>query len=114
MATTGAVALLGAVGATWELAVLDAGGTAWTAGAADREGDQIFYKFLLNGRDMTGWSTSPTWQWPSGGQAPGDYRVRVLVRDGMHAPEDSFDDYKESTFTLLSEIDLQIVNLQRK
>lgn len=86
----------------------------WTAGAADREGDQIFYKFLLNGRDMTGWSTSSTWKWPSGGQAPGDYRVRVLVRDGMHAPEDSFDDYKESTFTLLSEIDLQIENLQRK
>lgn len=87
---------------------------AWTAGAADREGDQIFYKFLLNGRDMTGWSTSPTWIWPSGGQAPGDYRVRVLVRDGLHAPEDSFDDYKESSFTLLSEIDLQIEKLQRK
>ena len=87
---------------------------AWTAGAADREGDQIFYKFLLNGRDMTGWSPSPTWQWSSGGQAPGDYRVRVLVRDGLHAPEDSFDDYKESTFSLLSEIDLQIEKLQRK
>jgi len=87
---------------------------AWTAGAADREGDQIFYKFLLNGREMTGWSASPTWQWSSGGQAPGDYRVRVLVRDGMHSPEGSFDDYKESSFTLLSEIDLQIENLQRK
>ena len=87
---------------------------AWTAGAVDREGDQIFYKFLLNGRDMTGWSASPTWQWSSGGQAPGDYRVRVLVRDGLHAPEDSFDDYKESTFSLLSEIDLQIEKLQRK
>ena len=87
---------------------------AWTAGAADREGDQIFYKFLLNGRDMTGWSPSSTWQWSSGGQAPGDYRVRVLVRDGLHAPEDSFDDYKESTFSLLSEIDLQIEKLQRK
>jgi hypothetical protein len=87
---------------------------AWTAGAADREGDQIFYKFLLNGRDMTGWSASNTWQWSSGGQAPGDYRVRVLVRDGLHAPEDSFDDYKESTFSLLSEIDLQIEKLQRK
>jgi len=87
---------------------------AWTAGAADREGDQIFYKFLLNGRDMTGWSASPTWQWASGSQAPGDYRIRVLVRDGMHSPEDSFDDYKESSFTLLSEIDLQIENLQKK
>lgn len=87
---------------------------AWTAGAVDREGDQIFYKFLLNGRDMTGWSASPTWQWSSGGQAPGDYRVRVLVRDRLHAPEDSFDDYKESTFSLLSEIDLQIEKLQRK
>ena len=87
---------------------------AWTAGAADREGDQIFYKFLLNGRDMTGWSASPTWQWASGSQAPRDYRIRVLVRDGMHSPEGSFDDYKESTFSLLSEIDLQIERLQKK
>jgi hypothetical protein len=86
----------------------------WTAGAADREGDQILYKFLLDDRDMTGWSASPTWKWSSVGQAPGAYRIQVLVRDGLHAPETSFDDYKESTFSLLSEIDLQIEELQRK
>lgn len=85
----------------------------WSAGAADREGDQIFYKFLLNGRDMTGWSASPIWKWSSAGQSLGEHRVRVMVRDGRHAPESSFDDYKESTFTLISEIDLQIENLQK-
>lgn len=86
----------------------------WTAGAADREGDQIFYKFLLNGRDMTGWSTSPTWQWASSGQSIGEHKIRAMVRDGLHAPENSFDDYMDSTFSLISDIDLQIETLQRK
>jgi len=86
----------------------------WTAGAADREGDHIFYKFLLNGRDMTGWSPSSTWMWSTAGLGQGDYRVRVMVRDGMHAPEGSFDDYMDSSFSLISEIDLQIERLQRR
>ena len=86
----------------------------WTAGAADREGDQIFYKFLVNGRDMTGWSPSSTWMWSTAGLGQGDYRVRVMVRDGGHAPESSFDDYMDSSFSLISEIDLQIERLQRR
>jgi hypothetical protein len=86
----------------------------WTAGAADREGDQIFYKFLLDGRDMTGWSASPTWKWSSAGQSMGEHKVTVMVRDGRHAGEGSFDDHMESTFALVSEIDLQIEELQRK
>lgn len=86
----------------------------WTAGAADREGDRIFYKFLLNGRDMTGWSASSTWKWSSSGQGIGEHKIRAMVRDGLHAPENSFDDYMDSTFSLISDIDLQIETLQGK
>ena len=86
----------------------------WTAGAADREGDQIFYKFLVNGRDMTGWLPSSTWMWSTAGLGQGDYRIRAMVRDGGHAQESSFDDYMDSSFSLISEIDLQIERLQRR
>ncbi|MGV8174171.1 MAG: DUF1616 domain-containing protein [Methanothrix sp.] len=85
----------------------------WTAQAQDSDGDPIFYKFQLDGRDMTGWSNSPTWTWSSGGQSIGNHRIRALARDTLHAPESSYDSIKESTFSLVSEIDMQIESLQK-
>lgn len=85
----------------------------WTAQAQDPDGDPIFYKFQLDGRDMTGWSGSPTWTWSSGGHSIGNHRIRALARDGLHAPESSYDSSRDSTFSLVSEIDMQIERLQK-
>ena len=86
----------------------------WKAEAVDSDGDQIFYKFRLNGRDMNRWSESSTWKWTSAGQPVGDYRITVLARDGLHASEASFDSSLDATFSLVSEIDLQIAELMKK
>jgi len=84
------------------------------AEAQDPEGDKILYKFQLNGRDMNRWSESASWKWSSKDLAAGDYKIRVLVRDGKHASEDSFDSSMDTVFTLISEIDQQIDQLMKK
>jgi hypothetical protein len=86
----------------------------WAAKALDPEGDKIFYKFQLNGRDMGRWSESAIWKWSSKDLPAGDYRIRVLARDGKHAAEDSFDSSKDAAFSLISEIDQQIDQLMKK
>jgi hypothetical protein len=86
----------------------------WKAQAQDPEGDKILYKFQLNGRDMSRWSESASWKWSSKDLAAGDYKIRVLVRDGKHASEDSFDSSMDAHFTLISEIDQQIDQLMKK
>jgi hypothetical protein len=86
----------------------------WTAEARDPEGDKILYKFQLNGRDMGRWSESAVWKWSSRDLAAGDYKIRVLARDGRHASEDSFDSSKDMTFSLITEIDQQIDELMKK
>jgi hypothetical protein len=73
----------------------------WVASAADTDGDMILYRFMLDDKVTANWSTSSSWTWNTSTLAPGDYRIRVLIRDGKHATEDSFDDSKEATFTLL-------------
>jgi uncharacterized membrane protein len=86
----------------------------WTAKAQDPEGDKILYKFQLNGRDMGRWSELASWKWSSRDLAPGDYKIRVLARDGKHASEDSFDSSMDAVFSLISEIDQQIDQLMKK
>jgi len=86
----------------------------WKATAQDPDGDRISYKFQVNGQDKTRWSESATWKWSTKGLYPGDYRIRVLARDGMHASEDSFDSSREAIFSLISEIDQEIADLQKK
>ena len=63
---------------------------------------------------MNRWSESSTWKWTSAGQPVGDYRITVLARDGLHASEASFDSSLDATFSLVSEIDLQIAELMKK
>jgi len=63
---------------------------------------------------MNRWSESASWKWSTSGLADGDYRVRVLIRDGNHAPESSYDGSLDSKFTLISEIDRQIDELMKK
>ncbi|MDD4653339.1 MAG: DUF1616 domain-containing protein [Methanothrix sp.] len=86
----------------------------WTAEAQDPDGDRILYKFQLNGRDVGRWSESADWRWSTTSLSPGDYRIRVLARDGKHAPENSFDSSREAVFSLISEIDQQINQLMNK
>jgi len=86
----------------------------WTAEAQDPEGDKILYKFQLNGRDMSRWSESASWKWSSRDLAAGDYKIRVLARDGKHASEDSFDSSMDAVFSLITEIDQQIDQLMKK
>ncbi|MEI6104946.1 MAG: DUF1616 domain-containing protein [Methanothrix sp.] len=86
----------------------------WKAKAQDPEGDKILYKFQLNGRDMGRWSELASWKWSSRDLAPGDYKIRVLARDGKHASEDSFDSSMDAVFSLISEIDQQIDELMKK
>ncbi|HUI40088.1 MAG TPA: hypothetical protein VLY86_04115, partial [Methanothrix sp.] len=74
----------------------------WTANATDPDGDKIDYKFLLNDREMTDWSKSSSWTWNTSYAAPSEYRIKVLARDGHHAPEGSYDSAMERTFTLSS------------
>jgi uncharacterized membrane protein len=73
----------------------------WTAKAADPDGDELSYKFLLDGQDMTGWSSSPSWTWDTSDALPGIHRITVLARDGKHAPTDSFDDSIDAEFSLM-------------
>ncbi len=86
----------------------------WKAKAQDPEGDKILYKFQLNGKDMGRWSELASWKWSSRDLAPGDYKIRVLARDGKHASEDSFDSSMDAVFSLISEIDQQIDQLMKK
>jgi hypothetical protein len=86
----------------------------WKAEAKDPEDDRILYKFQLNGRDMNRWSESASWKWSSRDLAAGDYKIRVLTRDGKHASEDSFDNSMDAVFSLITEIDQQIDQLMKK
>ncbi len=86
----------------------------WKAEAYDPDGDRVLYKFQMGGRDMGRWSESASWKWSTKDLPPGDYKIRVLARDGKHAPESSFDSSKDAVFSLISEIDQQINQLMNK
>ena len=63
----------------------------WIAIATDPDKDDLSYKFLLDGQDMTGWSSSASWSWNTSGALPGAHKITVLARDDLHASADSFD-----------------------
>ncbi len=73
----------------------------WTAQATDPDGDGLSYKFLLDGQDMTGWSSSPSWNQNTSAALPGTHKITVQVRDGNHASADSFDGSMDASFTLV-------------
>lgn len=75
----------------------------WTASANDPDNDTLLYRFSLNGRAVTDWSTSGNWMWNTSGLSPGEYMVGVWVRDGEHASPTSFDSAQTSKFILTPE-----------
>jgi len=64
---------------------------AWAAKAIDPDNDQIFYKYILNGKSETGWSSDNTWTWSTTNSDVGENQIEVRIRDGKHAGPDSFD-----------------------
>ena len=74
----------------------------WTANASDPDGDKVYYKFLANDKEMTDWSPSNSWSWNTTAAKPGDYKITVQARDGLHAGAASSDSELVRTFTITS------------
>ncbi len=72
----------------------------WTANAIDPDGDQILYRYFLNGQPMTGWDADNTWTWNTTAANVGNNQVEVRVRDGQHAGVSGFDDHKTMGYTI--------------
>jgi hypothetical protein len=72
----------------------------WTASAVDTDGGKVSYKFLVNDNEVAQWSSSNSWVWDTSSIAPGEYRIRVLARDGLHSTEESFDSFKDAVMTI--------------
>lgn len=73
------------------------------AAAFDPEDDQLFYKFLVNGEDQTGWTTDKTWTWDNTEDYIGDNQIEVWIRDGKHTDPNSFDDHEPVKFTIIDQ-----------
>lgn len=72
----------------------------WTSAAYDPENDQMSYKYLLNGKDETGWITDNTWTWKTSTDDIGVCQIDVWVRDGKHNDSNNFDVNKPAKFTI--------------
>ncbi|MDH7597027.1 MAG: DUF1616 domain-containing protein [Methanothrix sp.] len=72
----------------------------WTASADDPDNDTLLYRFSLNGKAVSDWSSSGIWRWNTSGLSPGEYMVGVWVRDGQHAGSAGFDAAQTSKFIL--------------
>jgi len=72
----------------------------WKTLASDPEGDQLFYRYFLNGKAQTDWRIDKTWKWDTTGFEPGIYRIEVRVRDRKHAEVDKGDAFETQEFTL--------------
>ena len=72
----------------------------WTANAIDTDGDQILYRYFLNGQPMTGWDADNTWTWNTTAANVGNNQIEVRVRDGQHAGPTGFDDRKTVSYII--------------
>ncbi|OPX79134.1 MAG: hypothetical protein A4E45_00897 [Methanosaeta sp. PtaB.Bin039] len=64
----------------------------WTAQGFDADGDTLYYRFLVDNKTQTAWSTENIWTWQTRGILKGHHNVTVLVRDGRHAAPGGWDD----------------------
>ncbi|MCJ7445338.1 MAG: NPCBM/NEW2 domain-containing protein [Methanotrichaceae archaeon] len=72
----------------------------WTADATDPDGDQIVYKYILNGDPVDDWSRDNAWTWQPSEQYIGNNIIEVLVRDKNHADPSGSDDHKSASFII--------------
>jgi hypothetical protein len=80
----------------------------WGVSATDPDGDQIYYRFLLEGPstgyvrvDMTGWIKANSWIWRTGYADIDWNEITVEVRDGFHAGPGGADDRAKGGFLIL-------------
>ncbi|MDD1752797.1 MAG: hypothetical protein LUQ38_06900 [Methanotrichaceae archaeon] len=81
---------------------------AWIANASDPEKDKLSYRFFLRGPSTEGswqpksdWRMENIWTWITTSEEVGQNQIRVWVRDGKHATEDSFDGEMIDYFTII-------------
>jgi len=72
----------------------------WTACATDPDGDEILYRYFLNGEPITDWTADGTWTWATTETDVGSSQIEVRIRDGMHAGPDGSDDWKSESFEI--------------
>ncbi|GEM_PF-588614 len=72
----------------------------WTVLAYDPENDSLFYRFLLNGRSVTDWTSDNVWHWLSSENDAGKNQIDVQVRDGKHAGPKACDDSAAADFEI--------------
>ncbi len=79
----------------------------WATSATDIVNNVIYYKYWLigpstggNWSPMTEWITDSTWTWNTTDSDIGENQVRVWVRDGSYAGEDSYDNSMSSEFVI--------------
>ena len=63
----------------------------WTAGAIDPDNDQILYRFFLNRKPVTDWTSNDKWAWSTTNSDVSENQIEVQVRDGKHAGPDRYD-----------------------
>ena len=80
----------------------------WSANATDADKDPVLYRFFLNGpatgnawQPETDWSATNAWTWSTTSADAGENQIRVWIRDGKHAAEDSFDGESLAYFSLV-------------
>jgi len=83
----------------------------WTADATDPDGDQILYRFFLNGTPMTDWMTEKNWTWDylEDPFDTGVYRIEVQVKDGKRAGPDEIGDRRSVSFIIKYDDDFRLV-----
>lgn len=70
----------------------------WSANASDVDGDVVLYRFILNDKPKTDWTTENKWTWVP--NKSGSYRIEVRVRDGKHAGPSGLDDRMIESFMI--------------
>ena len=77
------------------------------ADAKDPDNDRIYYKFLINNADKTGWIDNDSWEWVTSSNDLGLNNLRVCIRDTYNAGIRGMDDEKYLVF----EINNCIINI---
>ncbi|MFB3766456.1 MAG: hypothetical protein ACE14P_14575, partial [Methanotrichaceae archaeon] len=70
----------------------------WTTGATDPDNDPIQYRFFLDSKPETDWSSDPSWIWTTSKADIGSHSIQVSVKDGKHNPNG--DDSKTAQFAI--------------
>jgi hypothetical protein len=74
----------------------------WTAQAIDPDGDDIVYRFWLNGQPVTEWLSWNQWTWTATEADAKENQIDVRIRDQKHMGSGGFDDRKTASFVIES------------